>query len=297
MNKIQKFIHRFIIPNEKNNFKSRVLHTDYLTYYLLFALLLMVSVKHIHTRFPNILGFATDISVQKLFELTNNQRRSADLSPLILNNKLSQAAEKKAQDMFTKNYWSHFGPAGETPWDFILGSGYQYEFAGENLAKNFLFSQGVIDAWMRSTTHRENLLRSEYSEVGYAVVNGQLNGEETTLVVQMFGKPMNAISASTLPEPVQTIPKENSAVHTPVGNDMQNVLGNNKNRSFINLFSFSIDATYFFLVFFIIVLLVDFFIASKLHIIRVSGKNLAHIIFVGFVLAAVAFVLKMGTIL
>jgi len=252
----------------------------------------MITVKNIHTRFPNVLGFATDITTNRLLEITNNERTKANLDQLTLNTNLSEAAEKKAKDMFIKNYWSHFGPNGETPWDFILGSGYQYEYAGENLAKNFLFSQGVVDAWMKSPTHRENLLRKEYTDVGYAVLNGMLNGEETTLVVQMFGTP--AISSG---QHISTLLPDKNGSELPVGNDMKNVLGNTEKRSVINLFSLSIDATYFFLIFFAIVLIVDFVIASKLHIIRISGKNLAHLVFVGFILIAAIFILKMGAIL
>lgn len=296
MNKLQKFLHHLFIPSERNNYKSKALHTEYLTYYLLFALLLLVTVKNIHTRFPNVLGFATDISTSKLLELTNNERIKTNLNTLVLNQRLSDAAEKKAKDMFVKNYWSHFGPNGETPWDFILGSGYQYEYAGENLAKNFLFSQGVVDAWMNSPTHRENLLRKDYTEVGYAVVNGVLNGEETTLVVQMFGSPIGSLNKSPSQKSDSLVVNKNIS-ELPIGNDMNNVLGNEEKRSVINLFSFSVDATYFFLIFFAVVLIIDFVIASKMHIVRVSGKNLAHLVFVGFILFAAVFILKMGSIL
>src|SRR3972149_9762200 len=106
--------------------------------------------------------------------------------------------------MFQENYWSHYSPDGKTPWDVILGAGYKYEYAGENLAKNFLFSNGFVDAVMNSTTHRDNLLKKEYTEVGYAIVNGTLNGEQTTLVVQEFGKPMTSVSQAA--EKVQNAP-------------------------------------------------------------------------------------------
>src|SRR3989338_7182361 len=106
---------------------------------------------------------------------------------LELNPELSLAAEKKAEDMFARNYWAHNGPNGSTPWDFIKGAGYTYIYAGENLAKDFQNSNDVVQAWMKSPSHRENILRKEYQDIGFAVVNGVLNGEETTLVIQMFG--------------------------------------------------------------------------------------------------------------
>src|SRR4030065_255642 len=123
-------------------------------------------------QFKNILGYATDINMPALYQLVNEQRQNNNLPPLTYNEKLAQAAYGKAQDMFTKNYWAHYAPDGATPWNFILASGYQYEYAGENLAKNFLFSQNVLDAWMASPSHRENILRKDYNEVGFAIVNG-----------------------------------------------------------------------------------------------------------------------------
>jgi len=197
------FIRKLFVPKEENNFRSRALHTDFLTYYLVFALLLTVSFKRLNLN--NVLGFATDITVEKLFTLTNEQRQKKGLNNLSYNDKLSNAAAKKANDMFAKNYWAHYGPDGESPWDFILDSGYKYEYAGENLAKNFLFSSGVINAWMNSPTHRENILKPEYSEVGFAIVNGILNGEETTLVVQMFGKPLSPTLANKTPPVSQKV--------------------------------------------------------------------------------------------
>src|SRR3989339_1234916 len=198
MQKLTNFIHHLFIPHEENNFRAKSLHTDFLTVYLVIAFLMMIAFKqgNIH----NVLGFATDISIDKLYQLTNEQRQKNNLPALVLNSTLSLAAQRKAENMLTENYWSHYSPDGKTPWDFILGAGYKYEYAGENLAKNFLFSNGVVDAWMNSTTHRDNLLKNEYTEVGYAIVNGILNGEQTTLVVQEFGKP---ITSSFTPPAVQ----------------------------------------------------------------------------------------------
>ncbi|MCG2685812.1 CAP domain-containing protein, partial [Candidatus Parcubacteria bacterium] len=92
-------------------------------------------------------------------------------------------------------------------WYFIVGVGYDYLYAGENLAKDFSHSSGVVDAWMNSPTHRENLVNPRYEDIGLAVVNGTLNGVETTLVVQMFGrKKVSAQLAAVEPELGITLP-------------------------------------------------------------------------------------------
>jgi len=93
----------------------------------------------------------------------------------------------KAQDMFAKNYWAHTAPDGTTGWSFISAAGYNYTAAGENLAKGFYTSSAVIDGWMASPTHKENVLSPQYKDAGYAVVDGVLQGDEVTLVVALYG--------------------------------------------------------------------------------------------------------------
>lgn len=136
-----------------------------------------------------VLGYAENISVSDLLKNTNQVRSKHGVQELKLNDRLSRAAKAKAEDMFNNNYWAHTSPSGKEPWDFIIASGYDYLYAGENLAVDFNNSDSVVDAWFDSASHRQNLLNDKYSEIGFAVVNGELDGRETTLVVQMFGYP------------------------------------------------------------------------------------------------------------
>jgi hypothetical protein len=179
-------VHLFL-PHHTNNHRAKVLQINALFIYLLFFVVFNLTIRIIHRSAPEILGYATDIYVDQLFADTNNVRTVAGLPSLNLNSQLSQAAANKAQYMFEHNFWAHNSPDGRTPWEFITASGYKYSLAGENLAKNFNNSQSVVDAWMASPSHRDNLLKSGYQDVGFAVVNGTLNGEQITLVVQMFG--------------------------------------------------------------------------------------------------------------
>lgn len=174
-------------PHQSNNHRAKALHLDAMFVYIFAFLLFNLVTRSINVNHPDILGYATNIQVEQLLSETNARRQEAGLAPLSLNQQLSEAAAGKAQDMFSKDYWAHISPDGKTPWDFIVGSGYKYSVAGENLAKNFQDSAGVVSAWMNSSSHKENLLKSNYREVGFAIVNGKLGGEETTLVVQMFG--------------------------------------------------------------------------------------------------------------
>ena len=275
MEKIKTFIHHLFIPHEENNFRAKSLHTDFLTVYLVIAFLMMLVFKQGNIR--DVLGFATDISVEKLAQLTNEQRQKNNLPSLSMNSALSLAAQKKAENMFQENYWCHYSPDGKTPWDFILGANYKYEYAGENLAKNFLFSNGVVDAWMNSTAgHRENILKREYTEVGYAIVNGILNGEQTTLVVQEFGKP---ITSSFTPPAVQA----SESIIVPV-------------QPKISALNFSFNLNVIFMAFLLLALVLDLYYASKFNVIRIAGKNTAHLLFIIFILIGL-FMSTIGTII
>lgn len=266
-----------------------MLHNDFLTFYLLLAFLFVFVIRNFSPQLTNILGFATDITANKLYELTNKQRLKNNLSAFSYSDELALAAYAKAQDMFGKNYWAHFSPDGNSPWAFILSSGYRYEYAGENLAKNFLFSDNVVDAWMDSQTHRENILRSEFTDVGFAVVNGVLNGEETTLVVQMFGKPSSTQITAQAEEkqpPVKTVTAA------------ENVLSNQaEQKPQVNLTKISFDFTYLFIVFLLIALVVDFYFATKLNILHFHGKNIAHLIFLASIFLGLWLFFSKGAIL
>src|SRR5690606_22355375 len=63
------------------------------------------------------------------------------------------------------------------------------------LARDFDTSQGVINGWLNSPSHRENMLTAGYKDIGIAVLNGVLDGHETTLVVQLFGTPVTLAAA------------------------------------------------------------------------------------------------------
>jgi len=300
MKHILNSIHHLFIPHEGNNFRSKLLHHDLLTVYLVFSLLITFGVSHIQSSSGSILGYATDISTTKLFDLTNREREEAGLSQLTYSAKLAQAAQSKAAHMFANQYWSHYGPLGETPWQFIMNSGYQYEFAGENLAKNFLSSDGVVNAWMDSPTHRENILRKEYADVGFAIVNGVLNGEETTLVVQMFGTPLYGLAPEQAENPasaekVAQVAEDPLAIESITKPSSSETLGapGKAQPAFYSLF---LNLNILFFTLLLAALVLDLYFATKLNLIHIKGKNLIHILFLCSVMAGSYFVIS-GSIL
>src|SRR5690606_21065737 len=97
-----------------------------------------------------VLAYATNTSPAGLLSATNSQRTSGGLGTLSADSQLTSAAQAKANDMVTRDYWSHVTPDGKQPWTFITAAGYQYASAGENLAYGFLSSGDTIAGWMNS---------------------------------------------------------------------------------------------------------------------------------------------------
>ncbi len=181
-----KFRHLFI-PHTETHQKAHLISWHGLVIYILLFILLQVGFSIFGYTNPGVLGVDSNIDQKSVIEFTNEERQKMGLAPLSENLSLDKAAQAKAANMFSENYWAHFAPSGKTPWDFIQGSGYRFSYAGENLAKNFYTSDDVVKAWMNSPSHKENIMNPKYKEIGIAVVDGVLNGQKTTLVVQMFG--------------------------------------------------------------------------------------------------------------
>ncbi len=180
-----------IIPTKENNY-SPVFSTRVAMVVLTLWVLLLNSFSGL--LISNFGVYATDMTADRIIDLTNEERVRKGLQPVKANAYLTSAAHAKANNMFEQQYWDHFGPNGESPWQFIKASGYDYIYAGENLGKGFTTSEGVHQAWMASPTHKENILGNNYNDIGIAIVSGSLNNETVILVVQMFGSLTSGVS-------------------------------------------------------------------------------------------------------
>lgn len=135
---------------------------------------------------------ASDITPDNLGNLVNNERVERGLIPLKINDQLDNAASEKSRDMLNRNYFEHFA-FGLTPWDFIVKAGYNYLYAGENLAMDFNTAEGTVNAWMDSPAHRKNILNPDFSDMGMGVIKGEYSdgtgvSKETIVVTNMFGR-------------------------------------------------------------------------------------------------------------
>ncbi|MCK4525186.1 MAG: hypothetical protein KAU07_02005, partial [Candidatus Andersenbacteria bacterium] len=139
--------------------------------------------------------------------------------------KLTEAAMEKADDMFEFQYFDHNSPSGSTPWTFIRSAGYDYIYAGENLAIDFVTANGAHKALMESASHRENILNSNYTEIGIAVMEGIFDGNKSIIIVEEFGTPLKKEAAADydLNENVELVFNEKV-------NEVNNLKGDDKNE-------------------------------------------------------------------
>lgn len=284
---MKEFLSHLFVPKESNNHRAKILHHTNLLLTIIFLLLTSFFIQRLKVSFPSVLGVKADISSEQLLLLTNKERQDAGISPLSLNPQLSLAASKKADDMFEYDYWAHNSPTGKTPWVFIKSSGYRYVYAGENLARGFTTPEDVIKAWMASSAgHRENMLSSNYQDVGFAVKIGELNGEETVLIVEELGNLNMPIARNKIVE---------IATSSDTDISHKNVVATKK-EPFINSLSFSSNINMMIIFVFIFALLLDMIIIEKKKIMRFVGHNADHILYLILIMALVR-ILSKGVII
>lgn len=130
---------------------------------------------------------ASPYSEQQIIEATNSFRQALGLHPLLNDEKLSQAAQAKAEDMVKNKYFDHSTPTGELFSAFINRSGYTYRQAGENLALHHATIDSLIQAWLLSPGHKANIVNANYNDIGIGVAYGTIDGRDGWFVVQLFG--------------------------------------------------------------------------------------------------------------
>ena len=177
---------------------TKFLQSNTLLYFVILLLVLKIFAVLISINIPQNIFFA-DITRAALENFTNQARQAVGLQPLTENAQLDQAARLKAENMVRNQYFDHTSPTGVTAWYWFSLAGYNYKYAGENLAIGFYDSQEVYNAWLNSPEHKANMLNPNYKEVGTAVLSG-FGANNSIVVVQEFGSPLQAkITSPALP--------------------------------------------------------------------------------------------------
>lgn len=190
-----KLAKHLFVPHKGNKYHPHIIRWQAIALTAAVSLTTHIAYGYFTTGQLAVLGKTVTISTTELEDLTNKARAQSNLPALELNNQLSEAAVKKGEDMIANNYWSHNSPKGLSPWHWIEQSGYSYAIAGENLAKNYPDASSVMNAWMSSSTHRDNILNPKYTSVGFAVVEGVIDMKINTIVVAYYAAPTEATAA------------------------------------------------------------------------------------------------------
>lgn len=174
-----------IVPHQKNNYYPHLIRKYGIA--IIVFMVIGIQVGYNLATAGTVLGVTSDITITSLFDETNAAREQAGVAPLELNEKLNDAAYLKAQDMIANQYWAHTSPSGVEPWKWFGDVKYDYSEAGENLAKGFYSTNAVMTAWLNSPEHKENIINTNYKDVGFAILTGELDGKQTTLIVALYG--------------------------------------------------------------------------------------------------------------
>jgi uncharacterized protein YkwD len=134
----------------------------------------------------------SSLTAKGVIEWTNKQRADYGLAPLEENLNLDASAAMKTENMFQDQYFAHDSLTGEGVGDLAGISGYYFLVIGENLAMgNFENDEALIQAWMDSEGHRENILNPDYKDIGVSVKKGVYQGRTIWMAVQHFGRPLS----------------------------------------------------------------------------------------------------------
>jgi uncharacterized protein YkwD len=130
----------------------------------------------------------SDIDMSVLFSETNKARSQNGAPRLSLNPGLNDSATGKCLDLVKRDYWSHNAPDGVEPWVFIEQHVDGYTKAGENLAYGFVEASSVVEGWLASHGHRENIVNEQYTDVGFAVCKSDnfIGKGQRLIIVQHF---------------------------------------------------------------------------------------------------------------
>jgi uncharacterized protein YkwD len=105
----------------------------------------------------------------EILDLVNQVRQDAGVGLLAPDAAAADAAYGHAYDMEVREFFDHVNPTGEWPADRLRRAGATFQGSGENIAQGYDTPQDVMDAWMASPGHRENILRPQFGRLGVGV--------------------------------------------------------------------------------------------------------------------------------
>jgi uncharacterized protein YkwD len=122
------------------------------------------------------------VSAQRALQLVNDvrargtrcgSRAFAPAPPVTLSGTLAGVAYGHATDMAQHNYFEHEDLAGHSPADRVRAVGYREKLVGENIAYGPETTEEVVQGWLDSPGHCENIMDPRFAQMGIAAAAGQ----------------------------------------------------------------------------------------------------------------------------
>jgi uncharacterized protein YkwD len=116
--------------------------------------------------------------------LTNAERDAAGCGELATDERLRSSARGHSEDMAANDYFDHTSRDGRSPFDRMGDAGYP-DPAAENIAYGYPSPAEVVDGWMDSEGHRDNILECSYAAIGVGLA---YDGDGRPYWTQNFGR-------------------------------------------------------------------------------------------------------------
>lgn len=138
-----------------------------------------------------VLGWDTEeIRETDIVGLVNEERQKAGSPVLAVNSKLTQAALLRTETILKHENFSHQDPYEHIQLDTVLPRvNYLFSYASENIGLDQNTAPGIVNGFMNSPSHRQNLLDRNLKETGVGVKKGWFKGNFVVIVVQLFAAP------------------------------------------------------------------------------------------------------------
>lgn len=108
-------------------------------------------------------------SLDDLYSAISDLRRTRSLIPVVPSDELTAAAQLHACALSAAGMFQHVGPDGSGPMARVLAAGCRPSFVAENLALGQRDPAEVVEGWMGSSGHRQNLLSPRARAIGLGV--------------------------------------------------------------------------------------------------------------------------------
>ncbi len=182
------------LSNKENDYCPHIFQIKKLLFFSFSAFLLKTAIISLIIFLPIKAWLTPSVHIiesQKIINLTNELRNSLHLSGLSKNQKLTEVALNKANDMFVGQYFDHVSKDNIDLKYWLNNINYQYSIAGENLAMGYKGADSIFNEWKKSQYHYNNLVNPSYEDIGVAMLDGIYKGKETIITVQVFGSTNN----------------------------------------------------------------------------------------------------------